>query len=98
MIKNNTFEIPNQVADVSETLEKAGFEAHLVGGCVRDLLIGRKPSDWDITTNATPEKIQRIFKESFYENEYGTVGVVTNSEDPTLKVVEVTPYRLGVFQ
>ena len=98
MIKNNTFEIPNQVADVSETLEKAGFEAHLVGGCVRDLLIGRKPSDWDITTNATPEKIQRIFKESFYENEYGTVGVVTNSEDPTLKVVEVTPYRLeGVY-
>ncbi|TSC83707.1 MAG: Uncharacterized protein G01um101417_441 [Parcubacteria group bacterium Gr01-1014_17] len=95
MTKNkDMFEISNEVAMVAETLEDAGFEAHLVGGCVRDLLIGRKPTDWDITTNAKPEEIQKLFKESFYENEYGTVGVVTESEDPTLKVVEVTPYRL----
>ena len=92
--EKEVFEVPQEVADVAETLEKSGFEAHLVGGCVRDLLIGRKPSDWDITTNATPEEIQKLFKESFYENEYGTVGVVTESEDPTLKVVEVTPYRI----
>lgn len=95
MTKNkDLFEIPSEVAEVAETLEKAGFEAHMVGGCVRDILIGRRPTDWDITTNATPEDIQKIFKESFYENEYGTVGVVTESEDPTLKVVEVTPYRI----
>ncbi|MDP3661521.1 MAG: HD domain-containing protein [bacterium] len=95
MTKNKeVFEIPDEVAKVAETLEKDGFEAHLVGGCVRDLLVRRKPTDWDITTDAKPEEIQKIFKESFYENEYGTVGVVTGSEDPTLKVVEVTPYRL----
>ncbi len=92
--EKDTFCIPEEVAKVAETIEKKGFEAYLVGGCVRDLLLERKPSDWDITTNATPDEIQKLFAESFYENEYGTVGVVTASEDPTLKVVEVTPYRL----
>jgi poly(A) polymerase/tRNA nucleotidyltransferase (CCA-adding enzyme) len=95
MTKEKTlFAIPKVVAETAKTLEKSGFEAHLVGGCVRDLLIGRKPTDWDITTNAAPEEIQRVFKDSFYENEYGTVGVVTNSEDETLKVIEITPYRI----
>lgn len=92
--KPSGFAIPVEVAKVAKTLEKEGFEAYLVGGCVRDLLLGRKPSDWDITTNAKPEEIQKIFKDSFYENEYGTVGVVTGAEDESLKVVEVTPYRL----
>lgn len=60
---------------------------------MRDLLLGRTPKDWDITTNATPEQIQPLYEETFYENAYGTVGVVTDSEDPRLKVVEITPYR-----
>ena len=85
--------IPQVVRDVSDALQAAGFEAYLVGGCVRDLLIEREPKDWDITTNASPEEIQSLFAETFYENEYGTVGVVTTSEDPKLKVIEVTPYR-----
>src|SRR3989338_2100320 len=85
--------VPKEVQDVSDVLQRAGFEAYLVGGCVRDLLIGREPKDWDITTGATPEKIQSLFEDTFYENDYGTVGVVTTSEDPRLKVVEVTPYR-----
>ncbi len=88
-------EIPTEIAKVAETLENKGFEAYLIGGCVRDLLIGRKPKDWDITTNATPEQITASFPNTFYENEYGTVGVVNDGvEDTTLKVVEVTPYRL----
>ncbi|HCH59751.1 MAG TPA: hypothetical protein DEV73_04035, partial [Candidatus Zambryskibacteria bacterium] len=61
--------------------------------CVRDLIIGMEPKDWDITTNATPEQIQAIFPDSFYENDYGTVGVKTGSEDTRLAIVEVTPYR-----
>jgi len=85
--------VPQEVRDISDVLQAAGFEAYLVGGCVRDLLIGREPKDWDITTNATPEKIQSLFKDTFYENDYGTVGVVTESDDPRLKVIEVTPYR-----
>jgi poly(A) polymerase/tRNA nucleotidyltransferase (CCA-adding enzyme) len=89
------FSVPREIASVAKTLEEKGFEAYLVGGCVRDLLLGEKPKDWDITTNATPEEIQKIFKNSFYENEFGTVGVVNEEVlDGTLKVVEVTPYRL----
>ena len=61
---------------------------------MRDLLIGREPKDWDVTTNARPEQIQALFPETFYENDYGTVGIVTQSEDPRLKVIEVTPYRI----
>ncbi len=91
---NSQIEIPKVVADLSKTLKKAGFEAYLVGGCVRDLMIGREPKDWDITTDATPEQIQGLFTETFYENQYGTVGVVTDSEDPKLKVIEITPFRI----
>ncbi len=86
--------VPQVVTDLCEVLQKAGFEAYLVGGCVRDLLLGREPKDWDITTNARPEQIQTLFSETFYENTYGTVGVVTESENPRLKVVEITPYRI----
>ncbi|MHB1163285.1 MAG: CCA tRNA nucleotidyltransferase [Minisyncoccota bacterium] len=85
--------IPHEVRGVSEGLRKAGFESYLVGGCVRDLLVNREPKDWDVTTNATPEQIQAVFPDSFYENEYGTVGVKTGSEDPRIAIVEVTPYR-----
>ena len=88
-----SYRIPNEVSLVSNGLRKAGFESYLVGGCVRDLLIGFEPKDWDITTNATPEQIQAIFPDSFYENDYGTVGVKTGSEDTRLAIVEVTPYR-----
>jgi poly(A) polymerase/tRNA nucleotidyltransferase (CCA-adding enzyme) len=68
--------IPSHVLGVVTTLQKAGFEAYLVGGCVRDILMENKPKDWDVTTNARPEQIQALFNETFYENEYGTVGVV----------------------
>src|SRR3989344_3728265 len=86
--------VPEEIRTLCETLRNAGFEAYLVGGCVRDLLLNREPKDWDITTNAKPEQIQELFEETFYENEYGTVGVVTKSNDPRLKVVEITPYRI----
>jgi len=87
--------VPKEVAEVARTLENKGFQAYLIGGCVRDLLVGRRPKDWDITTNAKPEEIVASFPNTFYENDYGTVGVVTeNTDDETLKVIEVTPYRL----
>lgn len=88
------FPVPEAVSKVSGALREKGYEAYLVGGCVRDLLLGRTPKDWDVTTNATPEQIQAVFPDSFYENDYGTVGVKTGSEDPALEIVEVTPYRI----
>jgi tRNA nucleotidyltransferase (CCA-adding enzyme) len=88
-----SYTIPPEVTRVTEALTQANFEAYLVGGCVRDLLIHKTPKDWDITTNAHPEQIQELFEETYYNNSFGTVGVVQETEDPTLKVIEVTPYR-----
>ena len=87
-------EIPKEVQHIADTLEHRGFEAYLVGGCVRDLLIGKKPKDWDITTDAHPTEIESLFPDTYVNNDFGTVGVVNKeTEDPTLTVVEVTPYR-----
>ncbi|MBI1888968.1 MAG: CCA tRNA nucleotidyltransferase [Candidatus Spechtbacteria bacterium] len=86
--------IPKQVKTVLDALEKAGFDAHIVGGCVRDLLQAREPKDWDITTNAKPEDVQKLFPDSFYENKFGTVGVKTGSKNPALDVIEITTYRV----
>lgn len=88
------YRIPREISAAAEALRNVGHEAYLVGGCVRDLVIGLEPKDWDITTNASPEQIQALFPDSFYENDYGTVGVKTGSEDSHLAIIEVTPYRL----
>ena len=89
------FSIPKEVSRITAALEKAGFEAYLIGGCVRDLLLKKKPKDWDVTTKARPDEIVALFSKTFYENDYGTVGVVNeDTKDESLKIVEVTPYRL----
>ena len=75
-LKNLIQKIPKEVSYVTDTLEKAGFEAYLVGGCVRDILMNREPKDWDITTNAKPEQIMGLFEKTIYENKFGTVIVV----------------------
>lgn len=87
-------DIPTSVHAVGNILIKNGFEAHLVGGCVRDMHLKRKPKDWDLATNATPDQIIALFPNTFYENDYGTVGVVNeDTDDDSLKVIEITPYR-----
>jgi putative nucleotidyltransferase with HDIG domain len=92
--------IPLPVKDIIESLNKAGFEAFAVGGCVRDTLIGRAPKDWDVTTDAVPEKVVELFPESFYENDFGTVGVkvprflASTPEDKEHDIIEVTTYRI----
>ncbi len=88
-------DIPSPVSRITETLQKGGFSAYLVGGCVRDLILGREPADWDVTTNATPPQIMGLFSKTFYENKFGTVTI--DNEDvtePNLRFVEVTPFRL----
>ena len=85
--------IPEEVLEIVKKLKEKGFEAFIVGGCVRDLLRGKKPEDWDITTNAKPQEIQEIFPNSFYENRFFTVTVLTESKDPTLKEIQITTFR-----
>ena len=81
--------IPKEVSYVTDALEKAGFEAYLVGGCVRDLVMSeilsgvegeREPKDWDVTTNAKPDQIIGLFEKTVYENEFGTVMVFVSHE------------------
>ncbi|MBI3887852.1 HDIG domain-containing protein, partial [Candidatus Microgenomates bacterium] len=82
-------DLPEQVKIFTETVKNNGFECYVVGGAVRDLLLNRETKDWDFTTNATPEQIQEIFPESFYDNAYGTVGIkIENGE-----IYEITPFR-----
>jgi len=86
-------EIPKEVKSVIDKLKKAGYEAYIVGGCVRDFLRGVEPKDWDATTNAKPEEIRKVFHKSFYENKFLTVTVQTASKEEKLKEIEVTTYR-----
>ncbi|MCK5589186.1 MAG: CCA tRNA nucleotidyltransferase [Candidatus Pacebacteria bacterium] len=81
-------ETPKEIIEIIKKLQKNKFEAFLVGGCVRDLILNKTPSDWDITTNANPEEIQNIFKHTFYENDFGTVGVVNDEIDKKIKELE----------
>lgn len=89
----NIDKIPKNVREVALMLEAAGFEAYLVGGCVRDMIMDKEPADYDVTTSANPEQIIALFPKTFYENDFGTVGVVTNYEEIDQQVIEVTPYR-----
>jgi len=101
--KNFFDKIPRNVLDVCEALQKNSFESYLVGGCVRDLLMERKPNDFDIATNAKPEDMIKIFgeDETVDENKFGTVGVKIksnkdkkeNGEYKTEDVIEVTTFR-----
>ncbi len=86
--------IPGEIINISEKLRKANFQVFLVGGCVRDLIMGRAPKDWDVATDAKPEEIQKIFPDSVYENKFGTVAVKTESIDQKLKIIEITTFRI----
>jgi len=83
-------QLPQRVREILEQLNSAGYEAYIVGGAVRDLIMGRILYDWDLTTNATPEEILEIFgSEAFYDNKFGTVGVKSEDGRP----YEITTFR-----
>lgn len=84
------FEIPQKVEIIINTLEKAGYEAYAVGGCVRDALLGRTPNDWDITTSAKPEQVKVLFHRTVDTGiAHGTVTVLLEKDG-----FEVTTYRV----
>ena len=71
------FHIPQKVNDIIEELMKHGYEAYAVGGCVRDMILGRIPEDWDITTSATPQEVKKIFRRTVDTGiQHGTVTVL----------------------
>lgn len=84
----------NFAAEIINRLEQAGFEAYVVGGCVRDLLMEQEPKDWDIATIAKPEEVLKVFPDGKYENVFGTVLLpLKNAQGETEDVVEITTYR-----
>ncbi len=83
--------IPAGVRVIGRTLRDSGHEAHLVGGCVRDLLRGVEPVDWDLATDARPERLLELFPGALYENRFGTVAIQVG-DDPD-EIYEVTTYR-----
>ena len=81
--------VPPDVERVVAKLLASGYEAYVVGGSVRDAIRGVDPHDWDVTTSATPEEIQKVFRRSLYLNHFGTVVVRSGDHE-----IEVTTYRI----
>ncbi|MBE6415416.1 MAG: CCA tRNA nucleotidyltransferase [Akkermansiaceae bacterium] len=85
-------QIPEHALTVVERLERYGYEAYVVGGCVRDSLLGRGPKDWDVCTNALPEEVLRVFRRFHVIKtglQHGTVTVMVSHQP-----VEVTTFRI----
>ena len=84
-----TRSIPDNVLEIYKKFQNENFEIYFVGGCVRNIILKKAIKDWDLTTNATPEDILKIFPNGFYDNKFGTVGIPLEKNG----VVEVTTYR-----
>ncbi len=83
-------DMPKDVASIIKKCEENGYEAYIVGGCVRDSILGIKPKDWDITTNALPSEIKEIFDNTVDTGiEHGTVSIIKNKI-----AYEITTYRI----
>ena len=81
--------VPNQVTEILDRFEKAGYEIYIVGGVVRDALLEKELYDWDFATSATPKEILQLFPNGFYDNKFGTVGI----ENPGERPFEITTFR-----
>lgn len=91
--------LPEFVKKILNNFEKNDFEIYIVGGVVRDLLLKRPAVDWDFTTNATPKEILALFPDGFYDNQFGTVGIV-NPKEKKKKVYYGKPpiYEITTFR
>ncbi|MFH1183215.1 MAG: HD domain-containing protein [Candidatus Moraniibacteriota bacterium] len=85
--------IPKPVIEIAKELVKNNHAAYLVGGGLRDLLLGFPVKDWDIATSAKPLEITKAFPDSFYNNKFGTVGVKVDLDSAKSNVVEITTFR-----
>lgn len=89
--------IPDYVLQTTKALSGSGYEAYIVGGCVRDFLMKKVPTDWDIATNARPEEILKVFPQAKYKNVFGTVLLPirdkADSEAKPHTILEITTYR-----
>lgn len=90
------FNSPAYVKGLISKFDEKGFEIYIVGGAVRDLLMDRQVTDWDFTTNATPDQILELFPDAFYNNKFGTVGLPAQEpKSPRAQwpILEITTFR-----
>jgi tRNA nucleotidyltransferase (CCA-adding enzyme) len=89
------FKLPEIVKNILNKFTEANYQIYIVGGPVRDLLMGKEPKDWDFTTDAKPEEILKLFPEGFYNNQFGTVGIPRRDSDlhPPSSILEITTMR-----
>ena len=97
--ENTLITIPENVSTIISSLKERGFEAWIVGGCVRDALLGRTPNDWDVTTSALPDDVYSVLEGKGitvirdFGLKHGTVSAVFN-EDGIHNLYEITTYRV----
>src|SRR3989344_7529260 len=93
------YALPKEVKNILDNFQKNNFQIYVVGGAVRDLLMKKRVSDWDFTTDASPEEILKLFPEGFYDNKFGTVGIPAKNtsevgfDSSEVEVYEVTTMR-----
>lgn len=83
--------IPNKTKEIIRIFDNAGYEIYLVGGAIRDILMGKTVYDWDFVTNARPDNVLKLFKDAFYDNKFGTVGVPSDN-------INERPYEITTFR
>lgn len=88
---NLKFRIPQKALEIVDVFEKSGYEIYLVGGAIRDIIMGKSVYDWDFTTNATPEQMLSMFSDAYYTNNFGMVGIP--SEIGGERSYEITTFR-----
>ena len=81
--------IPAAVGDLLGTIREAGHAAYVVGGSLRDVVLGREPDDWDLASEALPEEVVALFPDAVYENQFGTVAVRRDGQH-----FEITTFRI----
>ncbi len=84
--------LPSYIASFMDVFRKSGFQIYVVGGSIRDLLLGKVHKDWDFATSATPEEVLKLFPDGFYNNKFGTVGISQEIKGEK-HVFEVTTFR-----
>jgi tRNA nucleotidyltransferase (CCA-adding enzyme) len=84
---------PEFVEKIYKKFRDSNHELYLVGGSIRNLLLQKEVKDWDMTTDATPEEMLKLFPNAFYDNQFGTVGIPVEENSSKKSVIEVTTFR-----